>query len=245
MVRVKARLPASGFKQLEGIDVFCVGEEELGVVDSGATFHVTGNPMLMFDWKPPPVGKSTLVVRDNRSLQGGYFGKLSMVMHRIGDHVHDSLGKLSTVMHSIGGHVHVTSVNTAYISAWSPFQPVLAARSDAECTSTPVSLPGYTCCMAFCFSLKTSQARLHSGASWHASDQRRHVGGSGTPSKKTGSLLALDAIASSSITAIRRSTTPSCSVVRRCGSVRRPATVAGNRHASVLDTRVLHRVGRG
>lgn len=63
---------------------FWVGEEKPRVADSVPTFHVTGNPMTTFDLKPP-VGKSTVVVGDTRSLQIEYYGKMSMVAHSIGE----------------------------------------------------------------------------------------------------------------------------------------------------------------
>ncbi|CAN0297573.1 unnamed protein product, partial [Scytosiphon promiscuus] len=73
-----------------------VGQEEW-VADSGATYHVTGNPSGMVECVPPPVGRSSLVIGDRRSLQIECFGKLSLVMH------------------SAKGDVHVKLVNLAYV----------------------------------------------------------------------------------------------------------------------------------
>ena len=56
------------------------GREEW-VADSGATFHVTGNPVGMVECNPPPLGRRSLVIGDMRSLKIEYFGNLPMVMH--------------------------------------------------------------------------------------------------------------------------------------------------------------------
>ena len=49
-------------------DLFWVRGREECVVDSRATFHVTGNPFGMVDCYPPPTGKSSLVVTEGRVL---------------------------------------------------------------------------------------------------------------------------------------------------------------------------------
>ena len=54
---------------------------EQWVADSGATFHVTGNPVGMVECNPPPLGRRSLVIGDMRSLKIEYFGNLPMVMH--------------------------------------------------------------------------------------------------------------------------------------------------------------------
>ena len=54
---------------------------EQWIADSGATFHVTGNPAGMVGCKPPPPGRSTLGVGDMRSLRVICFGKVPMIMH--------------------------------------------------------------------------------------------------------------------------------------------------------------------
>ena len=69
-----------------GVGVFGAGEGAVWVADSGATFHVTGNPMLSLaaDPLPPPVRKSEMRVRrwhigDMRSLEiEQQFGEMSM-----------------------------------------------------------------------------------------------------------------------------------------------------------------------
>ncbi|CAN0439319.1 unnamed protein product, partial [Laminaria digitata] len=83
----------SGFKS----DGFGLSESDLWVADSGATYHVTGDPTFMFECKPPPVGKGTLLVGDMRSMRVECFGKLSMVMH------------------SAGGDLDVVLMNVAYV----------------------------------------------------------------------------------------------------------------------------------
>ncbi|CAN0441657.1 unnamed protein product, partial [Laminaria digitata] len=67
------------------------------VADSGATYHVTGDPTFMFECKPPPVGKGTLLVGDMGSMRVECFGKLSMVMN------------------SAGGDLDVVLMNVAYV----------------------------------------------------------------------------------------------------------------------------------
>ena len=42
---------------------------EQWVADSGATFHITGNPAGMVGCNPPPPGRCTLLVGDMRSLR--------------------------------------------------------------------------------------------------------------------------------------------------------------------------------
>ena len=51
------------------------------VAHTGATYHVTGDLSCMFECKPPPVGKSKLMVADMRSLDINCFGDLSMEVH--------------------------------------------------------------------------------------------------------------------------------------------------------------------
>ena len=72
-------------------------EREQWVADSGATFHVTGNPVGMVECNPPPPDRSTLVVSDMRSLRVQCLGKLPMIMH------------------SKHGDVQVKLLNVAYV----------------------------------------------------------------------------------------------------------------------------------
>ena len=67
------------------------------VADSGASYHVTGDPTGMFDYKPPPVGKERVVIGD---------------MMMMGAELVD---KLSLLMHCQGGDTHVRLTNVAYI----------------------------------------------------------------------------------------------------------------------------------
>ena len=55
--------------------IFGGNGREQWIPDSGATFHVTGNPAGMVGCNPPPPGRSALVVGDMRSLQVLCFGK--------------------------------------------------------------------------------------------------------------------------------------------------------------------------
>ena len=55
--------------------------KEQWIADSGATFHVTGNPAGMVGCNPPLPGRSTLVVGDMRSLQVLCLGILPLKMH--------------------------------------------------------------------------------------------------------------------------------------------------------------------
>ena len=61
----------------------CLGGNgrEQWIADSGATFHVTGNPAGMVGCKSLSPGRSTLVVGDMRSLQVLCSGKIPMIMH--------------------------------------------------------------------------------------------------------------------------------------------------------------------
>ena len=61
--------------------IFGGNGREQWVADSGATFHVTGNPVGMVECKPPPPDRSTLVVSDMKSLRVQCFGKLPLIMH--------------------------------------------------------------------------------------------------------------------------------------------------------------------
>ena len=56
-------------------------KREEWVADSGATFHVTGNPLGMVECFPPSPDRSSLVVGDMRSLKVECFGSIPMVMH--------------------------------------------------------------------------------------------------------------------------------------------------------------------
>ena len=67
------------------------------VADSGASYHVTGDPSGMFDCKPPPVGKERLVIGDMTMVGVECFGKLSLLMH------------------CQGGDTHVRLTNVAYV----------------------------------------------------------------------------------------------------------------------------------
>ena len=67
------------------------------VADSGATYHVTGDPTGMFDCKPPPLGKERLVIGDTTMMGVERFGKLSLLMH------------------CQGGDTHVRLTNVAYV----------------------------------------------------------------------------------------------------------------------------------
>ena len=51
------------------------------VADSGASYHVTGDPTGMFDCKPPRVGKERLVIGDMTMIGVDCFGTLSLLMH--------------------------------------------------------------------------------------------------------------------------------------------------------------------
>ena len=77
--------------------VFLGGMGEQWVADSGATFHVTGNPVGMVECKPPPPDRSTLVVSDMRSLRVQCFGKLPMITHSKHDDVQVKLLDLAYV----------------------------------------------------------------------------------------------------------------------------------------------------
>ena len=82
-----------------GCDDFLGGTgREEWIADSGATFHVTGNPSGLVECTPPPLGRS-LVVSDMRSLKIQCFGSLPMVMH------------------SQQGDVQVKLLNVAYVPA--------------------------------------------------------------------------------------------------------------------------------
>ncbi|CAN0551783.1 unnamed protein product, partial [Laminaria digitata] len=83
----------SGFKS----DGFGLGDSEVWVADSGAAYHVTGDPTFMFECNPPSAGKGTLLVGDMRLMHVECFGKLSMVMH------------------SAGGDLDVVLMNVAYV----------------------------------------------------------------------------------------------------------------------------------
>ena len=83
-----------------GCDDFSGGTgREEWVADSGATFHVTGNPSGLVECKPPPPDRRSLVVSDMRSLRVQCFGSLPMVMH------------------SQQGDVQVKLLNVAYVPA--------------------------------------------------------------------------------------------------------------------------------
>ena len=62
-------------------DVFGDTGREEWIADSGATFHVTGNPSGLIERTSPSLGRSSLVVSDLRSLKIECFGSLPMVMH--------------------------------------------------------------------------------------------------------------------------------------------------------------------
>ena len=49
--------------------IFGGNGREQWVADSGATFHVTGNPVGMVECNPPPLGRRSLVIGDMRSLK--------------------------------------------------------------------------------------------------------------------------------------------------------------------------------
>ena len=51
------------------------------IADSGASYHVTGDPTGMFDCKPSPVGKERLVIGDMTMMGVECCGKLSLLMH--------------------------------------------------------------------------------------------------------------------------------------------------------------------
>ena len=68
------------------------------VVDSGATFHVTGNPIGMVECRPRPPGKTCLVVGDKRSLTVGF------------------VGEFRKAMHCVRGDAQVRLFNVAYVS---------------------------------------------------------------------------------------------------------------------------------
>ena len=62
-------------------DFIEVDKSEEWVADSGATFHLTVNPLGMVECTPSPPGRRSLVVGDMRSLKVSFFGKMPMVMH--------------------------------------------------------------------------------------------------------------------------------------------------------------------
>ena len=64
-----------------GIDVFEAGVREEYVADSGATFHVTGDPSGMVECAAPPADRRSLEVSDMRPLMIECFGKLPLAMH--------------------------------------------------------------------------------------------------------------------------------------------------------------------
>ena len=67
------------------------------VADSGASYHVTGDPTGMFDCKPPPVGKERLVIGDMTMMGVECFGKLSLLMHFQGGDTHARLTNVAYV----------------------------------------------------------------------------------------------------------------------------------------------------
>ena len=68
------------------------------VADSGASYHVTGDPTGVFDCKPSPRGKESLVIGDMTMMGVECFGKLSLLMH------------------CQGGDTHARLTNVAYVS---------------------------------------------------------------------------------------------------------------------------------
>ena len=67
------------------------------VADSGASYHVTGDPHGMFGCTPPPVGKERLVIGDMTMMGAECFGKLSLLMN------------------CQGGDTHLRLTNVAYV----------------------------------------------------------------------------------------------------------------------------------
>ena len=91
------------------------------VADSGATFHVTGNPVGMVGCNPPPPGMSTLVVDDMTLLRVLCFGKIPMIMHcKQGD----VQVKLLNVAHVLGVQFDLFSLHAV--------MPKCSASLDAE-----------------------------------------------------------------------------------------------------------------
>ena len=67
------------------------------VADSGASYHVTGDPTGMFDCKPPPVGKERLVIGNMTMMGVECFGKLSLLMYCQGSDTHVRLTNVAYV----------------------------------------------------------------------------------------------------------------------------------------------------
>ena len=105
---------------------------EQWVADSGATFHVTDNPVGMVECNPPPPDRSTLVVSDMRSLRVQCFGKLPMTMH------------------SKHGDVQVKLLDVAYV----PGVRSTCSRSMQSCRNATLRamLKEFTCWMEICLS---------------------------------------------------------------------------------------------
>ena len=78
-------------------DFFGATGREEWIADSGATFHVTGNPSGLVECAPPSLDRWSLVVGDMRSLKIQCFGSSLMVMH------------------SQQGNVQVKLLNVAYV----------------------------------------------------------------------------------------------------------------------------------
>ena len=67
------------------------------VADSGASYHVMGDPTGVFDCKPPLVGKERLVIGDMTMMGVQCFGNLSLLMHGQGGDTHVRLTNLAYV----------------------------------------------------------------------------------------------------------------------------------------------------
>ena len=89
-------------------DIPGVSGRDEWVADSGASYHVTGDPTGMFDCEALPVGKERIVIGDMKMMGVECFGKLSLLMHCKGG---DTRVRLTNVACVLGVQLNLFSLH--------------------------------------------------------------------------------------------------------------------------------------